>query len=218
MGLFAAIRAGVPRVRICSAPRSDPYNDPMSSNPEAKAKRHPIRNFIIMPDMQWPYIIRLLALVNLAGVLMATTICALFYFRYEAVAADRAQDMEMVNDSMMSALMEENLMDVIIPAFVISDVVSLLIGLWVALYFSRKLSVPLYRVKKWADVITTGDLSYRLKFRPGDDLKTLEDACNQVSETYSRLIDDLRRQVSEADLPASPRLQKIKTTLERLRT
>jgi nitrogen fixation/metabolism regulation signal transduction histidine kinase len=126
--------------------------------------------------------------------------------------------MEMVNENMMGALVEENLMDVVIPAFVISDVVSLLIGLWLALYFSRKVSVPIYRVRKWAEVINTGDLSYRLKFRPGDDLKMLEDACNQVSETYSSIIDDLRRQLSEADLPASPRLQKLKSTLERLRT
>lgn len=191
----------------------------MTSNGDAPAKRHPIRNFIILPDLQWPYIIRMLALVNLAGVLMAVTICALFYLRYENGAmADSEQGMEMVNENMMGALVEENLMDVIIPAFVISDVVSLLIGLWIALYFSRKVSVPIYRVRKWAEVINSGDLAYRLKFRPGDDLKMLEDACNRVSETYSQIIDDLRRQVSDLDLPPSPKLQKIKSTLERLRT
>lgn len=190
----------------------------MTSKPEA-AKRHPIRNFIILPDLQWPYIIRVLALVNLAGVLMATTICALFYYRYESgPMTDSEAGMEMVNENMMSALVEENLMDVIIPAFVISDVVSLLIGLWLALYFSRKVSVPIYRVKQWADIIITGDLSYRLKFRPGDDLQVLEDACNRVSETYARIIDDLRLQLAEADEPASPKFQKLKSSLERLRT
>lgn len=191
----------------------------MTSNPETKVKRHPVRNFIILPDLQWPYIIRVLALVNLAGVLMATTICALFYLRYQSgPLTDSASGMDMVNENMMSALVEENLMDVIIPAFVISDVVSLLIGLWLALYFSRKVSVPIYRVKKWADTIITGDLSYRLKFRPNDELQVLENACNQVSETYAHIIDDLRRQISEAELPPSPRLQKIKATLEQLRT
>ncbi len=190
----------------------------MSPNNGSKAQRHPIRNFIILPELQWPYIIRILALLNLAGVLMATTICTLFYLRYNAVASSEAGTAgESAGWTAMGELLEENLMDVVIPAFVISDVVSLCIGLWAALYFSRKLSVPLYRVKKWADVITTGDLAYRLKFRPGDDLKTLEDACNQVSETYARLIDDLRRQVDEAD-PAEPRIQKLKSTLERLRT
>lgn len=191
----------------------------MTSNGETSVKRHPIRNFIILPELQWPYIIRMLALVNLAGVLMATTICALFYLRYEAgPMADSEQGMEMVNENMMGALVEENLMDVIIPAFVISDVVSLIIGLWIALYFSRKVSVPVYRVRKWAEVITSGDLAYRLKFRPNDDLKMLEDSCNQVSETYSRIIDDLRRQVTEMDLPPSAKLDKFKSTLERLRT
>lgn len=191
----------------------------MTSNHGAPAKRRPIRNFIILPELQWPYIIRLLALVNLSGVLMATTICALFYFRYETgPMTDSEQGLELVNENMMTALVEENLMDVIIPAFVISDVVSLLIGLWIALYFSRKISIPIYRVRKWAETVSGGDLSARIKFRPGDDLQLLEDACNQVSETYSRIIDDLRRQISEADLPASPKLQQIKSTLERIRT
>lgn len=191
----------------------------MTSTGETLAKRHPIRNFIILPDLQWPYIIRVLALVNLAGVLMATTICALFYLRYEnGPMADSDQGMELVNENLMGALVEENLMDVIIPAFVISDVVSLLIGLALALYFSRKVSVPIYRVRKWAEVINSGDLAYRLKFRPGDDLRMLEDSCNQVSETYGRIIEDLRRQVADLDLPPSPKLQRIKSTLERLRT
>jgi methyl-accepting chemotaxis protein len=191
----------------------------MTSSDEPLAKRHPIRNFIVLPDLQWPYIIRVLALVNLAGVLMATTICGLFYLRYESgPLADSEQGMELVNENLMGVMMEENLMDVIIPAFVISDVVSLLIGLWIALYFSRKISVPVYRVRKWAEVIASGDLAFRLKFRPGDDLKLLEDACNQVSETYGKIIEDLRRQVSELDLPPSPKLQKIKSALERLRT
>jgi len=137
----------------------------------------------------------------------------------QEVTADHVEAVaEAADETAMGEILEENLMDVVIPAFVISDVVSLCIGLWAALYFSRKLSVPLYRVKKWADVISTGDLAYRLKFRPGDDLKMLEDSCNQVSETYARIIDDLRKQVAEADLPASPRVQQIKSTLERLRT
>lgn len=191
----------------------------MSPKIGGKAQRRPIRNFILLPELQWPYIIRILALLNLAGVLMATTICALFYFRYNAPIEEEAAAVLADGDGeAMGNILEENLMDVIVPAFVISDVVSLAIGLWAALYFSRKLSVPLYRVKQWADVIASGDLAYRLKFRPGDDLKTLEDACNQVSETYARLIDDLRRQVAEADIPASPRLQTLKSTLERLRT
>lgn len=191
----------------------------MGSKQEGKAQRRPIRNFILLPDLQWPYIIRILALLNLAGVLMATTICTLFYLRYNVPVPDEAEVvLDAGEGNPMGGLLEENLMDVIIPAFVISDVVSLCLGLWAALYFSRKLAVPLYRVKQWADVIASGDLSHRLKFRPGDDLETLEAACNQVSETYAHLIDDLRRQVAEADLPASPRLQRLKSTLERLRT
>jgi methyl-accepting chemotaxis protein len=191
----------------------------MTANCETQAKRHPIRNFIILPELQWPYIIRVLALVNLAGVLMALTICVLFYLRYESgPTADSDLGVDMVNENLLSVLVEENLMDVIIPAFVISDVVSLLIGLGLALYFSRKISVPIYRVRKWAEVINSGDLAYRLKFRPGDDLSMLEESCNQVSETYGAIIEDLRSQVADLDLPPSPKLQRIKSTLEGLRT
>jgi methyl-accepting chemotaxis protein len=203
---------GQPRV-------SGAYNVAMSSKHEARRQRHPIRNFIILPDVQWPYIIRILALVNLAGVLMATTICAFFYWRYEnGPMMDSEAGMEMVNENLMHALVEENLMDVVIPAFVVSDVVSLLIGLWLALYFSRKVSVPIYRVKQWAETITSGDLAYRLKFRPGDERQVLEDACNKVGGHYASVIEDLRRQIAEVDSSDSPKIQGIKSTLERLRT
>lgn len=171
----------------------------MAEKPFPKVKRHPIRNFIIMPELQWPYIIRLLAIVNLAGVLMATSICALFYMRYTAGPPDGADGSDMISSGLMNALVEENLMDVIVPAFVVADVVSLAIGLWLSLYFSRKISVPIYRISRWAEVVTSGDLGFRLKFRPGDDLQSLEEACNKVTDVYVKVIDDLRKQLSEAN-------------------
>lgn len=175
-------------------------------------KRHPIRNFIIMPELQWPYIIRLLAVVNLAGVVMATSICVLFYLRYSGVDAAGT---DMVSAGLVEVMVEENLMDVVVPAFVIADVVSLLIGMAVSLYFSRKISVPIYRINKWAEVVSSGDLTFRLKFRPGDDLQSMEEACNRVSDTYAKVIEDLRRQITEANLPLPGGMAGIQTTPKR---
>ncbi|MEO6095812.1 MAG: methyl-accepting chemotaxis protein [Fibrobacteria bacterium] len=189
-----------------------------------KRKRHPIRNFIILPEVQWPYIIRILAIVNLTGVLMAISICALFYLRYSGspmgtmgTMGNQETGVDMVNAGLMGLLVEENLMDVIVPAFVVADVVSLVIGLWLSLYFSRKISVPIYRVTKWAEVVASGDLSFRLKFRPGDDLQSLEEACNKVSESYSAIIDDLRRQITEANLPLPASLDPVTAAQKRRR-
>jgi methyl-accepting chemotaxis protein len=168
-----------------------------------------------MPEVQWPYIIRLLAVVNLAGVMMATTICALFYAHYHGDGSGAPAAGEMINSGAMESLLEENLMDVVVPAFVVADLVSLAVGLGLSLYFSRKLTVPIYRISKWAEVVNSGDLSYRLKFRPGDDLQTLEAACNQVGETYAKLIADLRRQITEANLPLSAQAASIRIAPER---
>jgi methyl-accepting chemotaxis protein len=191
----------------------------MAEKTYPKHKRRPIRNFIILPELQWPYIIRLLAIVNLAGVLMATSICALFYLRYSSnPIGNQETGVDMVNAGLMGVLVEENLMDVIVPAFVVADVVSLVIGLWLSLYFSRKISVPIYRVTKWAEVVTSGDLGFRLKFRPGDDLQSLEEACNKVSETYAVIIDDLRRRITEANLPLPASLDPVTAAQKRVRT
>jgi methyl-accepting chemotaxis protein len=187
----------------------------MAQKTQARFKRRPIRNFILMPEVQWPYIIRLLAVVNLAGVVMATTICALFYAHYHGEGSGAPGASEMIDAGAMESLVEENLMDVVVPAFVVADLVSLGVGLALSLYFSRKLTVPIFRIKKWAEVVKGGDLSYRLKFRPGDDLQTLEEACNQVGETYARLIEDLRRQVTEANLPLSAQAASIRIAPER---
>jgi methyl-accepting chemotaxis protein len=190
----------------------------MAEKSAPRHKRHPIRNFIIMPDLQWPYIIRLLAIVNLSGVLMATAICALFYFRYNASPLGGLEaGGDMVNANMMDVMVEENLMDVIVPAFVIADLVSLAIGMFLSLYFSRKISVPIYRISKWAEVVSSGDLSFRLKFRPGDDLVQLEEACNRVSDTYVRVIEDLRRQITEANLPLPASMDSVTTQPKRAR-
>ena len=183
----------------------------MTEKTQSRFKRRPIRNFIILPEFQWPYIIRLLAIVNLTGVLMATTICTLFYYRYHASPIGDATGTDMISLSLMSILVEENLMDVVIPAFVIADVVSLALGLWLSLYFSRKISVPIFRIKKWAEVVASGDLTFRLKFRPGDDLKSLETACNLVSESYSHVIEDLKNQLQEAKLSVGSSQSALKT-------
>lgn len=189
----------------------------MAEKPFPKVKRHPIRNFIIMPELQWPYIIRLLAIVNLAGVLMATTICALFYLRYNSSHLGGADESDMVSAGLMDMMVEENLMDVIVPAFVVADLVSLAIGLGLSLYFSRKLSVPIYRISKWAEVVTSGDLGFRLKFRPGDDLQSLEEACNKVTDTYAKVIEDMRRQITEANLQLPSSLDAVTAAQKRAR-
>ncbi|MBW8889443.1 MAG: methyl-accepting chemotaxis protein [Fibrobacteres bacterium] len=190
----------------------------MPEKTPARNPRHPVRNFIILPEFQWPYIIRLLAVVNLAGVVMAMAICTLFYLHYHAQDAGALMPGDAGSLNTMESLLEENLMDVIVPAFVIADVVSLAVGLALSLYFSRKISVPIYRISKWAEVVSSGDLGYRLKFRPGDDLQTLEAACNKVGETYAKIIEDMRRQITEANLPLSPKAASIRIASERAST
>jgi methyl-accepting chemotaxis protein len=180
-------------------------------------KRRPIKNFIILPELQWPYIIRILAMVNLSGVLMAVTICVLFYLRYEP-GGIAGETVDMVNRNLLGVMIEQSMLDALVPAFIIADLASLVIGLALSLYFSRKISVPIYRVSKWAEVVESGDLSYRMQFRPGDDLQSLEDACNRVSIKYSGIIDDLRRDLEDAKLAAEPKLAHMKATLEQLKT
>ncbi len=70
--------------------------------------------------------------------------------------------------------------------------------------------MPIYRITKWAEVVTSGDLTFRLKFRPGDDLQSLESACNRVSDTYIKIIEDMQRQITEANLPLPSSMVAVK--------
>src|SRR5262245_41762076 len=106
----------------------------MASEDGAPARRHPIRNFIIMPEFQWPYIVRLLALINMAGILMARSVCAVFWWRYGGVMGAAHDGAELVNEGILGAVLQENLMDVLVPAFIVANIVSLGVGLWAALY------------------------------------------------------------------------------------
>ncbi len=81
---------------------------------------------------------------------------------------------------------------------IIFDSVNQLLLRWIAVFVlvigalsvlvSHKIAGPVYRLEETAKQIASGDLSHRIYLRYGDELKDLQDAFNQMSESLSDMI------------------------------
>lgn len=81
---------------------------------------------------------------------------------------------------------------------IIFDSVNQLLLRWIAVFVlvigalsvlvSHKIAGPVYRLEETAKQIASGDLSHRIYLRYGDELKELQDAFNQMSESLSSMI------------------------------
>jgi nitrogen fixation/metabolism regulation signal transduction histidine kinase len=96
-------------------------------------------------------------------------------------------------------------------------------------FLSHKLAGPVYRFEKSTQIVSGGDLTYRVRLRKGDELMELQDnfnrmtACLQdrvakdrnLAERLARQIDELAQNKS---LPADAvtRLREMKTELEHI--
>jgi signal transduction histidine kinase len=60
------------------------------------------------------------------------------------------------------------------------------------IYFTHKVSGPIYRVKKSLTEITGGDLSVRIRLRKGDELHDLADQVNLLAEELTLFLNALK--------------------------
>ncbi len=89
-------------------------------------------------------------------------------------------------DRMSQDLSRENILNIILPALVISAIVSIILALGIGLYSSRKYAVPIYKLEQWLSLLMKGKVGATLQFREKEEMKDLSDKCNRLgSELHS---------------------------------
>ena len=68
---------------------------------------------------------------------------------------------------------------------VVFSLISLILAGTLAVYFSRKISEPLEELSQAADEFASGNLSYRLKLKTGDEIETLASRFNEMAQKIS---------------------------------
>jgi methyl-accepting chemotaxis protein len=126
-----------------------------------------------------------------------------FYY----MSNDTKQDLEL-----------KNILEVILPSVIVAQAITLLIGLGIGLFSSRKIAVPIYKFEKWVAQLKTGNLMTRLEFREKTEMEDLTHECNSLAEFYRKKFIDIDAAASSIEEKSSDphTIEKVKEIREAL--
>jgi len=171
-----------------------------------KITRQPIRHFFIKKSMQYKIIAEILFVVFLTALLTTVTVSLVYNVKsrngsFYYMSNDTKQDIEL-----------KNIMEVVLPSIIGAQVISMLIGLGIGLFSSRKIAVPIYKFEKWVTNLKTGNLLTRIEFREKEDMEDLTHECNMLVDFYR----DKFVQINEALLRLEQQASNDPKTRERI--
>lgn len=143
-----------------------------------KNARQPIRHFFIKKSIQYKIIGKIIFVVFLTALLTTITVSLVYNAksqngRFYYMGNDAKQDLEL-----------DNILEIVLPSVIGAQVISMLIGLGIGLFSSRKIAVPIYKFEKWVTQLKTGNLLTRIEFREKEEMEDLTHECNTLVDFY----------------------------------
>ncbi|MFH1415956.1 MAG: methyl-accepting chemotaxis protein [Elusimicrobiota bacterium] len=149
---------------------------------EEKSKRSQI---VVKRTLQLKYA----AVVLLAMLATALTVGADFYIRLHGFVKDFLGDLP--DRSIEQLMMNMN------QLMYAKLVVLILIATAISLYISHKFAGPIVHIEKSIGIVANGDLTHKVYFRSGDELKHLADYFNYMMGQIRIAVGDDRAAISE---------------------
>ena len=150
-----------------------------------KIQRHPFRNFFLKKSLQFRIISRILFIVFLTSCI--TTLLLSFVYN----AKSQEGTFYYMSNDIMQDLELTSILGIILPALITAQIVSLVIGIGVGMFSSRKAAVPVYKLEKWAMQLKKGKLKTQLGFREIKVMKDLTIQCNALADTYRHIFKEI---------------------------
>lgn len=151
------------------------------------AKRWRRRNYFIKKGFQTRFAARFL-------ILGAAGFAAAGFLVYRSVSL-KAEEL-----FYMSHIRATSTSDIVLPALLKVNfwIILLILAsvITVVLIVSQRLTGPVFRLGKAAEIIGGGDLTGRLELRAGDELKSLSDSFNTMSGRLREQFTDMKREAS----------------------
>lgn len=174
------------------------------------AKRKKI-NLAVKREFQVWLLIRILGVVLLSS--MVAVFILYIYSRQE------------ISSSFYSAHIQiRRVSDLLFPVMAAGAFVSLLGGMFLALFLPQKIAGPIFRVQKGLETIRDGDLTEKVMLRRNDTLKDLAESVNETAAGLQVRIQEIKRihaeieQVLASGKDISNLLVRQNAALERLHT
>ncbi|HUI92022.1 MAG TPA: hypothetical protein VLX68_07235 [Chitinivibrionales bacterium] len=148
--------------------------------------RQPFRNFFIKRSMQLNLIFKILLVVLIGAVLATAALTVLYNFKahggsFYYMSNDMRQDLEL-----------KSVLEFVLPSVIGAQVFSILIGLGIGLFSSRKMAVPIYKFEKWVSQLRTGNLNTKISFRETEaEMEDLTSECNAMAGFYQKLFKEM---------------------------
>ncbi len=181
-----------------------------------KNERQPFRHFFIKRSIQLKIIFEILFVVLLSAVVTTVALTLVYHIKshngsFYYMSNDTRQDLEL-----------ENILEFILPSVIGAQVFSILIGLGIGLFSSRKMAVPIYKFEKWVSQLKNGNLNTKISFREDEEMKDLTAECNALAGYYREVFERIGAAVDilEKEAATNPEIaaqvNQLRKTLEKV--
>jgi methyl-accepting chemotaxis protein len=160
--------------------------------------RQPVRHFFIKKTMQLNLILRIFFVVFLSAVIATVTLTILYNSKahggsFYYMSNDMRQDLEL-----------KNILEFVLPSVIGAQLFSILIGVGIGLFSSRKMAVPIYKFEKWVSQLRIGNLNTKISFRETeDDMEDLTAECNAMAGYYQGVFREITASVDALEKTAA---------------
>ncbi len=150
--------------------------------------RRPIGNFFIKRALQIKLIRNIVFSGIISTIVSSSSLFFVYYLRYKTVVVYQL-------DRITQDLSRENIFDILLPALLISAIVSIMLSFGIGLYSSRKYTVPIYKLEQWISLLLQGKFSATMQFREKDEMSELSGKCHNLGVELQKTFISIRTQV-----------------------
>jgi len=181
-----------------------------------KNERQPFRHFFIKKSMQLKIIFEILFVVLLTAVITTVSLTVVYNSKshngsFYYMSNDIRQDLEL-----------KNILEFILPSVVAAQIFSIVIGLGIGLFSSRKMAVPIYKFEKWVSQLKNGNLNTKISFRENEEMNDLTVECNALAAYYRDVFKEIAAALAQIEKEAAGNpaamdsIRQMKKTLEKV--
>jgi methyl-accepting chemotaxis protein len=147
--------------------------------------RRSFGNFFVKGSLQTKIIFQILGAMLLTSLLTVGVLALVYSLKSPRVhfyftSAGDTQEFKLTN-----------MLGLVLPSLVFAQTASILIGLAIGLFSSRKVAVPIYKFEKWVRQLAHGNLNISLSFRENDEMRDLTIQCNSLVDYYRQIFGEI---------------------------
>jgi hypothetical protein len=156
----------------------------------SKTERKPLQHFFVKRQLQMRMIYKIVFAVLITTIIALLCIFIVYFVKYDTVVVYRL-------DKITQDLTREHIFFLILPAFLFSALVNIVVASGIGLYASRKYAIPIYKLEHWSSLLLKGKLTALLQFREKEEIRELSSKCNELTHFFRERLFSIKKQVEE---------------------